>query len=353
MGLFSNIFKAQAPVQETEERSSTGTLFNGQNYLDSMSLTNYVTNDSNITQSEAISISAFHRGVNLIAEKISNLPIHLYADNKRIDTPLLLEKPYPYETRKDTIYAWVLDYLINGNCFGILSGFDMDMYPTIIIPVASSKVTIQQAKDGRITYAIEGKVYQREEIFHIKAFHMPGEPYGLGALRLAAKTLNHAHVQNKHSYETLRDGSIPPMILESPIAMDIDEKRQLKEAWIAAQANSRVPAVLDAGLTAKEYGFSNHENQLLEARRFAVVEIANHLNIDAYWLNSGDGGSNTYNNVEQKTIQLISDTLEPIYVRFEHAFSALMRPGQYVKFNPDAMKRVDLMTRYKLSLIHI
>lgn len=50
---------------------------------------------------------------------------------------------------------------------------------------------------------------------------------------------------------------------------------------------------------------------------------------------------------------MISDTLEPIYVRFEHAFSALMRPGQYVKFNPDAMKRVDLMTRYKSHSIGI
>lgn len=59
------------------------------------------------------------------------------------------------------------------------------------------------------------------------------------------------------------------------------------------------------------------------------------------------GGSMTYANVEQNAINFVGFTLRPWLARLEAKLSALMPGKEFVRFNVDAMIRVDLTTRYQ------
>jgi phage portal protein BeeE len=65
------------------------------------------------------------------------------------------------------------------------------------------------------------------------------------------------------------------------------------------------------------------------------------------------GGSLTYQNIEQRNLQLLIYALDPWLTRLERALSALLPRPQQVKFNRGALLRTDLLTRYRAHAIAI
>jgi phage portal protein BeeE len=55
----------------------------------------------------------------------------------------------------------------------------------------------------------------------------------------------------------------------------------------------------------------------------------------------------TYANVEARSLDMLTYSVAPWLVRIERSITRLRPRPRYVKFNPDALVRVDLATRYK------
>ena len=73
-----------------------------------------------VDEHSALSIPGVWRGVNLIANAIGGLPLQDYRNGVRIETPPILSRPNPPETRIETIQAAVAAAIIHGNYFAIL-----------------------------------------------------------------------------------------------------------------------------------------------------------------------------------------------------------------------------------------
>lgn len=349
MGLFTKMFSAFGPITEPEPQAAPleeRALFNEASYNQSMYLSNS-TYGGHLTPQEAMSIAAFDRGVNILADLVSNMPLQHYKDRKKLPNVTILERPYPLETRKDTLFAWAVDYLLYGNAFGILTDYDPLMYPRTIIPVHPRDVTIQIAQ-GIPFYKINNVTYTRDQIFHVRGFRNSGELVGHGVLERAYNTVQHALVQNRRSHNILENGSIN-LAITVPEQMEPQEKSEMRENW-GLYHNSRnvLPAILDMGAEIKEYGYNSSEQQLIEARHFSIVEIANHLGIPSYFLNYVDGNSYTYTNGNDKGLELVKYSIAAITSRFEEEFTTLLPRGRYARFNFDSFLRADIETRARV-----
>jgi len=348
MGIFRTIFGMQTDTQQLKERS----LFNEQAYQSSI-IPRFSQTLGPVRESEALSLSAFTRGLNLKADILSDMPLQRFRDHEKLSPGLLLEQPCPYETRKDTLFAWVIDLELYGNCFGILNfAENSGGYPTSITPVAADQVTVRVNVKGEYEYRIGETYYSPSAIFHVRGFRRPGELLGRGVLNLNARTLRHANEAQNRSYKALTTGAVPPAALvynnKTNEALDNDERRLLKENYLSVLAANE-PLVLDYGMTIQEFGFNSQEQQLLEARQFSIIEIANALNLPSHYLNFVLSSSDVYQNVESQNLTLINYSLRGLFTRFEAAFTNLIPRGQYARFNLDALLRADSETRMKVQ----
>lgn len=339
MGIF-DIFK---PIPQATEPEKREILWNPVPYTISIDRTYTQT----VQISDAMSVSALHAGVSIIAEVLSNLPLHEELDEVQIaPSPLIDNLVAKKGKKKEALYAWTVDYLLNGNMFGIYTDFDL-AYPNSIVPVPCRDASAR--RDGGITtYNFNGIDYPEEQVFHVKGFHLPGDLVGKGVLELGARTIQHALAAQKRSHRNVMNQT-PQIVITNPMAMSPDEKRQFKEAWARAfQEDSTAPGILDGGMNANEFGYSNQEQQLLETRQLLINEIAGHLNLDPYWC-AGTTDPNTYNTSVKRLNALLNNTIRPITERIEDALSAVLPDGHRARFNLDAVLRADPIERAAIN----
>jgi HK97 family phage portal protein len=94
---------------------------------------------------------------------------------------------------------------------------------------------------------------------------------------------------------------------------------------------------------------SPNESQFLETIKANADDVARFF----FRRPPGEGGQVTYANVEARSLDLLTYTVGPWLVRLERSLSRLRARPRFVKFNADALLRVDLLSRYKAHDIAI
>jgi HK97 family phage portal protein len=295
---------------------------------------------------QALSVPGVWRAVTLISDAIGGLPLQAYRGGQAIETPPILSRPNPPETRMETISAAVATAIIHGNYVAILGPLGPNGYPDTIYPVNPERVTFF-VEEGRRKYRIEGIVFDQSEIMHVKGFSLPGEHVGLGILAAQRQGLGASIAVHEYTARYFSGGATPSVALisENP-DLSQEDADLMKQKWLMSYGGrSREPAVL--GATKIQVLQDNAANsQLTEQKQFDLTEVANMLGLPGYYLGAPNTSS-TYSNVEQEQLQLLRFTLLPWMIRFEQAFSDLLPRGQVAKFNVDAFLRADTLTRYQ------
>jgi HK97 family phage portal protein len=96
------------------------------------------------------------------------------------------------------------------------------------------------------------------------------------------------------------------------------------------------------------------EAQFLETRNATVIDICRYFGCPPESVYAAMSGSSiTYANREQRALDLLADSLQWWMTRIEEKWSSLLPRGQYVKFNEQALLRVDLLTKMRAEDIQI
>ena len=306
-----------------------------------------------VDQWSALSIPGVWRGVNLIANAIGGLPLQDYRNGVRIETPPILSRPNPPETRIETISAAIAACIIHGNFIALLGAPNATGYPDTIYPIAPERVNLK-VENGRKIWQIDGQVFDQSEVMHVKGFSLPGHHFGVGLLQAQRQGLGTAIALNEYAARYFSGGGQPSGILYSSNPdLDASEAALLKQQWMQHYGGrSREPAVLNESTKFEPISDNAGDAQLVESRTFDLTEIANMLGLPAYYLGAPNS-SRTYSNIENEQQQLLRFSLAPWMIRFEQAFSDLLPRGQVAKFNVDAFLRTDTLTRYQAHKIGI
>ena len=269
----------------------------------------------------ALGIPAIWRGVTLIADAIGALPIHAYRRGELVyQTPKILDRPVPTETRMETYAAMAASLIVHGNYVAVLGEPGANGLPEYFYPVEVDRVQVSRESDGRIVYRIDEKAYDKSEILHIKYFTMPGSLVGEGILAAQKQAIGKGIAINEYASRYFDGGVLPSAVIKSSNPdLSQEEADALKTAWMSMyQSRNRAPAVLNASTSFEVLSSNAQESQLIEAQQQSLVEAANILGLPAYYLGAPNS-SRTYTNVEQENLQLVRWSIQPIAERIEQA----------------------------------
>ena len=304
-----------------------------------------------VDEQTTLSVPGLWRGVTLISDTIGALPIHAYRGDQRIEPmPPILERPYPNETRIETMSAIAASLIIHGNYVAVLGDIGANGYPESLYPVSASRVHVDRI-EGRLSYKINDELFDGDRVMHIKNFAMPGQIVGVGIVAAQRQGIGSALAMQEYAAKYFDGGAQPTGILYSDNAdLSQDEADMLKAVWMRHYGGtSREPAVLNASTKFEQLSDNAKDSQLVESREFSLTEIANMLGLPGYYLGAPNS-SRTYSNVEQEQLQFLRG-ITPLLTRIESAFTDLLPRGQYAKFNTDALLRSDTLTRYQAHKI--
>ena len=295
-----------------------------------------------------LSVPAIWRATTMISDSIGVLPLHAYRNDQQLEpTPRLLERPYPLETRVETISAMVAALILHGNYVAILGEPGLSGYPESIYPVSPERVSIYK-QDGQKIFRIDERDYSSSEIFHIKGFSMPGDIAGIGIIAAQRQGIGAAVAVMEYAARYFDGGTMPSYVIKSDNPdLTEDEADLLKMKWMEHYSGrSRRPAVMNASTTVEPLTANASDSQLVEARNQAISDSANIVGVPGNFIGAPNT-SRTYTNTELQGLEYIRTSLAPLTARIEATFTDYIPRGQYAMFNFDSLLRADTLTRYQ------
>ena len=313
--------------------------------------------DTSIDSKTVFQVNAVYSAVSLIADTISTLPLDCFI---RIDgqrrafrpKPSWVEKPDIALPRVAFYNSVIVSLLLDGNAFiRVFSNRAGEVVNLVVLNPRT--VTIKRNGQGRLVFDVEGEArpLSQEEMIFIPDVLRPGTIRGVSRVEALKENFGLALALEKFASTFFGNGTNLSGVIETDSNLTKEQAENLRNSFDNAHRGWRRghrTGILSGGAKFKTTQIDPESSQSIEARRFAVEDVARAFNIPANMLNIP--GTTTYASVEQNNIQFITHTLRPIVQKLEDAFSPLMNryPGgetAFIKWNLDGLARADIQAR--------
>jgi len=158
----------------------------------------------------------------LLADSLASLPVKIYTRNPsgdrraiRYNGPSIFDQPSVTGTTYDWIFTLMTSLLLQGNAWGFITGRDGYGYPTGVEWIPPEDVNcvddeMQPWNPLRTRIYVYGRLVDRGELFHIKAFSVAGRTEGISPLRAFAMTVLSGIETQRYGTDWYRSGGFPP-----------------------------------------------------------------------------------------------------------------------------------------------
>ena len=289
-----------------------------------------------VNSDKALGVAAWYAGVKVIAEDMGTMPFVLYeraSDRKSVE-PMYSDRRYsllknmanPDTSAGEFSETLTSHALMLGNGYAYIERFNDSDKPAWLWPLMPNEVRIEQGKDRRNVYLTKytgtEKETPRKSIFHLKGLSFQGS-VGDDLMLRAKSVLGLSIAAQDYASMWFKNDATPGTVIGFPagIRMDADAVRRFKIAWkewFQGVANSHEPAVLADGGEVKNLYPDNDKTQLIEQRRFQILEVCRLLRISPHKLADLDRA--TFSNIEQLAIEYLTTTIGPWRRRWKEAF---------------------------------
>ena len=343
MGLFDRFRK-----KSVEERSDSG-------YFGGMAL-NY-SSYNGYQQNKALLLSAVYRCVECISDTVAQLPLKLYSidakgykvedtNNELYD--ILTKQPNEKMTAFAMIKAAVISTVLTGNGYILIRREGKKVKDLLYIP--SGLVNIIESPE-KVEYQVTGykQLVPASDMIHLKNISLDGVR-GVSTLQYARITLGIASASENTANNFFKSGGAISGILSTPNPLSSKQKEDARQSWAAAYGSNNDKngiAVLDGNWSFQELSISPADAQLLESRKFNVIDIARFFGVPPTKLFDNVGVN--YNSLEMSQLAFLTDCIQPLLVKIEQEFECKLfnrgERGKYeVKFDTTMMLRTDKTT---------
>ena len=314
-----------------------------------------------VTPESAMRVSAVYACVQRIAGAIASLPLHTYARNaegrERIDHPvwwLLNEEPTGRYSAASMWEKVVADVLLRGDSFLYIKRDVFGGIKELVPLLHASVVPMRDLADigGELKYYISDPVRNFTassfEILHIPGLGFDGVK-SMSVIAWAARNaIGTAAAMDEFSGKFFAGGAHPSMVLQTDSKMSAEQIGKLQQAFAAKYAGidnaHKVPLVLTEGLKAEALSLSSADAQLLDARKFSVVDIARAFGVPPHMIGETSASTSWGSGIEAMSRGFVTYTLQPHLVRIEQEVNRKFWPKRekyFVEFNRDALLEGD------------
>lgn len=303
----------------------------------------------------AFAVPGYWRGRLLLSQAIGGMPLAGWKGLEQLTpTPLVLREPAAGEDRCTTVAAWVGDLIDHGNAIGFVAARNAEGRATSLLPVPCTEVGVGYDAGGRVAYDHyqDGIVTRRYypdagDVFHAKGvLAYPGALRGMGALEAGLSSLSRIRDESAYASNAFRNGTPSGLLRvkdpdlqpgnpddEAGFASAVGIKKQ----WKASIGTGDV-AVLSDLVDFTPLSWTPSDAQMVEARQLSLVDVANLLNVDPYWVGASQVSA-PYQNVQDAALQLSRFSLSPWVNPLEAQFSRFLPYGTEARFNRDTVLR--------------
>ena len=321
-------------------------------------LTSIGTQSATIVDSKtAMQINAVYSAVSLISDTISSLPVDAYVRRDGARYPFRPAPSWVYkpdvDTTKEAFWgAIIVSMLIDGNAYirifsnprGEIVNMSV-LNPTEVEPIRNGL--------GRLMFRVDSmeRLLSSEEVIFIPDVVRPGHIKGVSRVDALKNNFGLAIALENYASRFFGSGTHTSGVIEYPGNLTAEQAKALQDGFDSRHrgwSRAHKTAVLSAGAKYVPTTSENDKAQFIEARKFAVEEIARAFRVPSSMMNIE--GSYTFSSVEQQNLQFLTHCLRPIISKLESAFSPLMARSQggenaFLKFNFDGLLRADIENR--------
>jgi len=303
---------------------------------------------------QAMRLAAVRACVRLIADSVASLPLDLY--RRRPDGPTeqiapsqLLTDPSTLVSQFDWVVQWVASLLLDGNADGLITSRRIG-WPSSIEWLDPRTVEVNRA-GFRVTYKVDGVDVPAEDVVHVRNVVLPGAVKGISVVQQNADVIRLGLEAQKFALDFFVGGGHPTGVIESDHKFEKGDGEAVSARFVD-RSKKRGPVALGSGFKYRTIQ-ATPDLTTVEMSRMVAADIARCFGLQPENIGASGGSSMTYANVEQKTSDMVTFGLRPVFTRIERALTAQHPRPQFVRFNADAMVRTDLLTRYQAHEIGI
>ena len=305
----------------------------------------------------ALGVSSVLGAVSLLADSVASMPLRCFSIDKtgtRVLRPLpdVLANPDPESNTYELIHQIVASLALHGNAYVKI---DRDRSGTMIglVPLHPYQMQVLPTGDqtGRM-YLHLGNQIDREDMLHLRWFTPPQSLVGISPLNQTRNLVGLSIAMDRHLAQFYGEGGTPSSVLETDQKLTLDQARIIQGTWESTHRRHRKPAVLSDGLKWRPIQTSAADFQMIQTREQLIRDIARIFRIPSHLIGAS-GDNQTYQNVEQASLNFLTHTIHPWLRRIEIAMSRILDAGTDVAFDTSVLLRVDALTRAKVNEINV
>lgn len=305
----------------------------------------------------AMQVAAVHACVSKIAGAISTLPFDLYAldGETRIKQPRddlwykLNEQPSEAFTAASHWEGVSVAQLLRGDAY---TWIQRRMNGTIkaLLPIPWASCSPMRMADGSVRYYINMPEYgiqtwlEPADVLHFPGFGFDGLK-SMSVIKYAARSaVGNALAMDDYSGKFFANGAHPSIVLKTDKAMTQSQKEALQAAFASKYSGSdnfhRLPLVLTEGLDAKEINITAEDAQLIEARKFQVIDIARAFGVPPHMIGETSASTSWGSGIESMSRGFVTYTLQPHLVKIEQELNRKLFPrlaNRFIRCDRDAL----------------
>lgn len=329
MAFFDFLRKKEASVRQEEERSlGLGLGFN---------------NISSYANTQSMRLSAVYAATNMISNSCALIPMKVLCtkggrrkevENHSLNMILNLS-PNSKHNHFNFFKLLIESVILKGNGYAYIER-DVNLNVKALHLINPDFVNPVITDDG-IKYLVNGmdKAIDAINMIHLYQ-HLDDTFRGISTIKYADMALSGAYNAEKHSDNFFKSGAGLMGVLKSSAPMTNEQKKQVAESWSASIKNTLGGgvAILPQGLDFQSISVSPEDSQLLDVRKYNVIEIARFFNISPVKL--FDYSNVSYSTLEQTSMSYLQDTILPFTQLMEDEFNRkLFKPSEVGKYSID------------------
>lgn len=312
-----------------------------------------------VSATSAMRVSAVAACVAKISGAIVSMPLHVYRlsddipDRQPRDALwyLLNEQPSAQYTASSMWEGVSMAQLLRGDAFALIRR-GMNNSIREILPLPWGCVSpIRSPSDG-VRYYINMPTHGISTWFEPSdILHFPGLGFDDATMKSmsviqygARNAIGNAIAMDTYSGKFFENGAHPSIILSAARKMAPAQVADLQAAFVKKYAGldnaHRLPLVLTEGITAKEISLSADDAQLLEARKFQVLDVARAFGVPGFMINESTGATSWGSGIESMGRGFVQYTLQPWLRKIEQELNRKLFPrdtGRFIEFYRDAL----------------
>lgn len=264
----------------------------------------------------------------------------------------------PQQTWPDWLEHLVASALLTGNGLaeiiragnGQLAGFRW---------IPWGMVTVVHLTSGRLAYDVSDARGGTRRLLEGEVIHLRDRTddglVGRSRLSRAADTVAGVQASNAFAKSFLERGAQPSGVIRHPGAMTADQKTDLRDQFQARHggaANAGRTLILDGGLEWQAAQISPEDAELLESRKFGVVEVCRLFQVPPPIVQAYE--NNTFTNASQAGLWFATFCLAPWARKIEAEFArSVLASGLELELDLSGFLRGDPATRWAAHKIAI